>query len=322
MQPWAGCFQCARGWKGVIMDRRVRSSEARIRSAEAKLQRNQETGRRQEQVAAIGQAFSPAERHADGGLAEAVARVRNGDDEAYEVIYAACDRELRAFVGKRHGHLGDAFVDEVDIRTHEYVFSNLNRYNPDRGVSFQTWVNWQSNNVAIQVKAEWFDLHKVRTPDGRWERVAGSVPMDEAAREVMLGSPPEPPDAPWRRHRLWKEYEALSNEGRLSVALHDICGLTLPETASALGMPLIRLRRLLDQCHSRLRKRLKRAGIRPGESMPHYGMVARYGNDGTGYEEEWTATETARLPFVPDSLDSTALEPEEEGLEERTESDA
>jgi DNA-directed RNA polymerase specialized sigma24 family protein len=249
-------------------------------------------------------------------LTAAIGRVLSGDVESYEVIYYETERSLRSYIGRRYGHISDAFVDEVDIRTHEYVFSHLNRYDSDRGASFQTWVNWQSNNVAIQVKAEWLGLRKVRTEDERWVRVAGIINMDTTALEVVAGATAEPADAAWRRHLLWREYDALSNEGRLSVALHDIAGLTLPETAAALGVPESRLRRLLDKCHNRLRKRLTRAGVRPVECRPHFGMV-RYEVNDTGYDEDWSAWQSTELPAEPDSPDEEAERSGEEGETEQ-----
>jgi RNA polymerase sigma factor (sigma-70 family) len=249
-------------------------------------------------------------------LTDAIQRVLNGDEQAYAVIYNETEVSLRSYIGQRYGHISDAFVDEVDIRTHEHVFRNINRYNSDGGVTFQTWMNWQSHNVAGQVKAEWLNLRKVRTPDGHWERIASVIAMDEASLDAGAGTPPEPPDAAWRQHVLWKEYDALSNEGRLSIALHDIHGFTLPETAKALGMPESRLRRLLDRCHRRLRKRLTRAGVGPVECQPQYGMV-RYESNDTGHDEDWTASETTELPVEPESQDDMAGQSGEEGETEQ-----
>jgi hypothetical protein len=117
--------------------------------------------------------------------------------------------------------------------------------------------------------------------------------------------PAEVHEAEWQSRQLWLEYAALAEEGRLSTALHDMEGLTLAQTAEALKMPLIRLRRLLDRNHSRLRKRLKRRGVRLVEHEPYYGMV-RSETDDTGYDDDWSASVTAFLPVDPDDLDRAA----------------
>jgi len=94
---------------------------------------------------------------------------------------------------------------------------------------------------------------------------------------------------------LWEEYEALATEARRSVTLHDIDGMTLAESALALGIPVSRLRRHLDQAHNHFRSRLKRLGVRPVERETHYGMV-RHETDSTGYDDDWTASATEFLP--------------------------
>jgi len=210
--------------------------------------------------------------------------------------------------------LGDDFVDEVDVRTHEYVFENLNLYKSDDS-SFQTWMNWASRNIALRVMTERFNLRKVRTPDGKWQRVAVSIAMDEEALALVARTVPGPEeihDAEWQRHLLWQAYDALANDGRLSVALYDIGGRTLADTARELGMPVIRLRRLLEKNHRRLGRRLKRAGVRLVERAPHYGRVWQ-DPDVTWYDDDWTSTQTADLPAEPDSRSGAAAEEKDEG---------
>ena len=248
-----------------------------------------------------------------GRIAEAISRVRAGDVNAYEEIYAVCDGALRAFMSRRYGYLGNDFVDEVDVRTHEYVFENLNLYKSG-GSSFQTWMNWASRNIALRVMTERFNLRKVMNADGRWERVAVSIAMDEEALALVARTVPGPEeihDAEWQRHLLWQEYDALANDGRLSVTHYDLGGGSLADVARDLGMPVIRLRRLLEKNHRRLRGRLKRAGVSPVEREPHYGRVWQ-DPDVTSYDDDWTATQTAGLPAEPVSRSGAAAKEIEE----------
>ena len=230
-------------------------------------------------------------------LTAAIRRVLSGDINAYEEIYLATDGALRAFVGTRYQHLGRDFSDEVSVRTHEYVLTHLDRYDASRGASFQTWMNWQSRNVAAKVAAEWFNLRRVRV-GGRVQRVSRSVAVDGEALEMLARAEPDPAavrEAESDSEVLWEEYEALATEARRSVTLHDIDGMTLAESALALGIPVSRLRRHLDQAHNHFRSRLKRLGVRPVEREPHFGMV-RYDTDTTDYDDDWTASTTAFLP--------------------------
>jgi DNA-directed RNA polymerase specialized sigma24 family protein len=200
-------------------------------------------------------------------------------------------------VGSRYWHLGKDFSDEVSVRTHEYVLSRLSRYDPGRGALFQTWLNWQSRNVAAKVAAEWFNLRRVNV-GGRWQRMSRTVAVDEEGLEMLCRPVPDPADVREAESDslvLRQEYEALAAEGKLSVTAHDMDGMTLAESALVLGIPVIRLRRLLDRSHSRLRKRLSRLGVRPVEREPHFGRV-RYETDNTDYDDDWTASATAFLP--------------------------
>ena len=252
-------------------------------------------------------------RSAADAVAAAIARVLSGDVDAYAVIYELCDSSLRSYIGAQYGHLGDDFVDEVDVRTHEYVFENLNLYKSG-GSSFQTWMNWASRNIALRVMTERFNLRKVMNADGRWERVAVSIAMDEEALALVARTVPGPEeihDAEWQRHLLWQEYDALANDGRLSVTHYDLGDRTLADVARDLGMPVIRLRRLLEKNHRRLRGRLKRAGVSPVEREPHYGRVWQ-DPDVTWYDDDWTSTQTADLPDEPDSRSGAAAKEIEE----------
>jgi RNA polymerase sigma factor (sigma-70 family) len=255
----------------------------------------------------MGQFLNPKE------VTDAIPQVQNGNVNSYDIIYNITNSSLRSQIGARYGHLGDDFVNEVTNCTHVYVFQNLDKYNPDDS-SFQTWMNWVSRNVALTVMTERFNLRKVMNADGRWERVAVSIAMDEEALALVARTVPGPEeihDAEWQRHLLWQEYDALANDGRLSVTHYDLGDRSLADVARDLGMPVIRLRRLLEKNHRRLRIRLKRAGVRLVEREPHYGRVWQ-DPDVTWYDDDWTSTQTADLPAEPDSRSGAAAKEIEE----------
>ena len=111
----------------------------------------------------------------------AVQRVLAGDENGYELVYKAHDPSLRAFIGTRYGHLGADFLEEVAARTHERVLSKLDKFDPNRGASFQTWMNWQALGVAREVIEEWYGVRRVR--DGKGKR--RDVPRFEVYDEEL-----------------------------------------------------------------------------------------------------------------------------------------
>ena len=310
-------LMCSGLERKVRMVRRNQNSECRDQDAELQEQRDGGIERPRDRVANSESGrksivHSPVSMQR--GIAAAIARVLSGDVDAYAVIYELCDRPLRSYVGARYGHLGDDFVDEVATCTHEYVFQNLDKYNPGDS-SLQTWINWASRNVALSVLTERFNLRKVKTADGKWERVAVSIAMDEEALALVARTVPGPEeirDAEWQQHLLWQEYDALANDGRLSVTRYDLGDRSLADVARELGMPVIRLRRLLEKNHRRLRGRLKRAGVSQVEREPHYGRVWQ-DPDVTWYDDDWTATQTADPPDEPDTLVGAVAREKDEG---------
>jgi len=221
---------------------------------------------------------------------QAIAHTLTADIDAYAVIYEVCDGPLRAFIGSRYGHLGRDFANEVAIRTHEYAVTHLDEYDPNKGASVQTWLNWQSLNVAKLAIPDWCDPKTEPFDEKRHNRWAASVP-----------GPAELYEAKRRSQLLNQEYNALDEDGRLSVALHDEQGLSVRETARRTGMPVIRVRRLLEQKHHRLARRLRRLGVRPVETdstpAPMWTQP-----DSSDKDDDWTASVTAVLPDGPDTL--------------------
>ena len=243
-------------------------------------------------------------------LTAAIRRVLSGDVESYEVIHKHADGPLRLHVARRHGlSTDDDFVDEVVLRTHEYVLNHLNLYNSDRGATFQRWMEVQSLNVAREVIIERRDLHRLG-PRGQRKYVELGENFDEELhpqRASPRPGPAEEHESRERSRRLWQAYERLDREGRLSVALRDIEDLNLDETAAQLNKSLISVRRQLERSHDWLREEFKRQDVRPVECEPYYGRV-RYESDDTGYDDDWTASVMAELPDDPDNLVGAAAE--------------
>jgi RNA polymerase sigma factor (sigma-70 family) len=207
---------------------------------------------------------------------------------------------LRSFVGRRYGRFGDEFIDEVAILTHERAFARLNEYQTDKGASFQTWMNWQSRAAAKQVMRERYGSRFVQYAEVRHEPWVETVPGPADIYEES------------RRSRvLRQELLALSEDGRLSVTLHDKDGLTFAETAQAAGTTVKRVRLTREQALAVLERRLQERGVSPAEvdSTP---VPAWHGWDVTDRDDEWTASVTAVLPDGPSSLVGAAAREEDE----------
>ena len=235
----------------------------------------------------------------------AIQQILAGDGSSYEIIYDACDCPLRAFIGARYKHCSDDYVDEVAIRTHERVLSKLHEYNPDKGSSFQTWMNWQALAEASKVKEQWFGSRMVHLDEEKHEpwAVTSTGPAEEYAKKQ-------------RSRVLWQEYERLAGDGRLSVSLHDLDGLTFAKTAEKSGLPLIRVRREREQALKKLRRALRRRKFNPVEvdstPVPIWGKPDTLGN-----EDDWAAPALVPRPDGPDTLvDAAAKEQRKEELEE------
>ena len=233
-------------------------------------------------------------------LARAVKLVLAGDVNAYEGIYAACDEALKAFVGRRYGHLGQDFVEEVAIRTHEFAFTHINEYSSDRGASFKTWLFWRARDVAKHVRREWYGRRFVR--------------FSQAQHEAYAISDTGPVDI-YEERRLWRvlheETEALPESERQTVVFHDIKARSHPEMARASGLTYEQVRYRRRLVLKRLRKRLKERGVRP-VPMDTTPVPIWCGKDNTDTNDDYTTSVTAVLPTEPPTLVGAAAREEGE----------
>jgi RNA polymerase sigma factor (sigma-70 family) len=234
-------------------------------------------------------------------LRPAIVRVRGGELNAYKAIYEVCDRPLRSFIGRRYGLFGSDFVDEVAIRTHEYAFTHIDKYDSDKGASFQTWLNWQSRNIAAQVMAEWAVRGR---PHRAKKHEAGSTTA--AGPETELA-------ARLRDRALKEELTALPDDERLVILYHDLEMLTLAETAEATSLTIRQVRYKRAKGLATMKRRLQARGVEPVEidmtPVPIY-----HGWDCTEPDDDFTVSVTAVLPEGPRTLEGAAAQdvPQEE----------
>jgi DNA-directed RNA polymerase specialized sigma24 family protein len=232
-------------------------------------------------------------------ITNALKRLSEGDTSAHDIIYKECDGPLRLFVASRYGYRGSRFVTEVVARTHTRAFLYLHEYDEEKRASLLTWYRWQSRRAASEVMAELTDPRLVRYDETKHEAWTSTV-----------AGPAEVYEDKRRSRVLREEQEALSEDSRLSVSLHDKDGLTFAETAKATGLPVIRVRRNREQALAVMKRRLQERGVRPVEvdSTP---VPIFYGWDHTEPDDDFTESVTAVLPDGPDTLAGAAARQEE-----------
>jgi RNA polymerase sigma factor (sigma-70 family) len=225
----------------------------------------------------------------DKEVLEAIQRSLGGKDGEYDLINYIIDHRVRAYVRRRYRWAGPDFINEVVARSHGYIRSRLGEYQPDKGPFF-TWVIYHVLNVAKLVKTEWFGSKFVPFDERKHERWAPSV-----------AGPSEKYEDARRSRELWLAFDALPEDCRTSIRLHDREGLTFEETAKRMGVTVGQLRGIRNRGLAVLKRRLQERGVSPTEvdSTP---VPIWHGWDTTGNQDDWTATVTAVLPDGPDSL--------------------
>jgi len=240
---------------------------------------------------------------ADHTVLPAVQRVLAGDVSSYELVHNVCDRPLRAFIGARFKQHGGDFIDEVAARTHAFAVSNLKLFDPNKA-AFQTWLCLRSLNFAEQVRLEWYGYYRPRDRKGRRQVVPRFETFDEEVHAQYVPAVPGPEEVRARDERsrvLQQEYESLAEQGRLSIACHDVEGLTFTQTARRLGIGVSRVRRERERALAVLKRRMQQRGIQPFDREPAPTRIDGYGQS-FGDEDDWCASVTAGLPDGPDTL--------------------
>ena len=222
-------------------------------------------------------------------IIEAIQRSLGSKDGEYDLINHIIDHRVRAYVRRRFRWAGPDFINEVIARSHGYIRSRLGEYKPDKG-RFFTWAIYQVLNVAKLVKEEWFGTKFVSFDERKHEKWASSV-----------AGPSEKYEDARRSRELLLALDALPEDCRTSIRLHDREGLTFEETAKRMGVTVGKLRGIRNRGLAVLKRRLQERGVSPTEvdSTP---VPIWYGWDTTGNHDDWTATATVVLPDGPDTL--------------------
>jgi len=151
---------------------------------------------------------------------EAVARVLSGDREAFRVLVDRYGQRIVAFCGSRLRSDDEArdIAQEVFVR----AYRSLAAFR--QGESFPAWLfAIAANQLRSRFRAFASDRHKVEAAGSEAASAAPADPADEAADAI-------------RAQALRKAVAALPRDHRLPVELYYFGGLSVAETARAMGL--------------------------------------------------------------------------------------
>jgi RNA polymerase sigma-70 factor (ECF subfamily) len=173
-----------------------------------------------------------------GSVAAALARVREGETEAFAIVVKAYQRRLLSLCVAMLGDLGAA--EEVTQDAFTRAFRYLESFDIRR--PFYPWLA----KIAVRLVQQ----YKVRRQTSELRSTV----------EIDLAGPKEHPLATMirdeRGQQLWAAVLQLPERERAAVVLHFRQELTVQETANALGVTAGTVKTLLFRARRHLRERL------------------------------------------------------------------
>jgi RNA polymerase sigma-70 factor, ECF subfamily len=211
---------------------------------------------------AIDGGLAPASRHSAGGVqvpaslyeamsdAEAMLRVKAGDDAAFEYLVSKFRRPMLSFM-YRNAHntaVAEELAQEVFLR----VYRSRQTYNAE--AKFSTWLYRIATNLAVN-----------HARDTKHERPELSVNLDEPDSETgtTIDLPDGSPSAEQmllRRERLAairQHVQNLPERQRMAVLMHKYQGMDYAQIADVLKLSESAVKSLLFRAYETLRGKLK-----------------------------------------------------------------
>jgi RNA polymerase sigma-70 factor (ECF subfamily) len=191
---------------------------------------------------------------------DAVARAREGDQEAFRVLverYQGRAHRLALRVLRDEEQARDA-VQDAFLKVH----SNLGRF--ENRSSFYTWLYRLVMNVCLDAKRRDRSSRFVDTPElGDLERIATheSMPASEQKWRSHEEAPDEAFDRAQLRDAVARAITALPDASRETLILREIEGLSYAEIAEALDIPKGTVMSRLHYARRRVQELLREAGM-------------------------------------------------------------
>jgi RNA polymerase sigma-70 factor (ECF subfamily) len=191
---------------------------------------------------------------------DAVARAREGDQEAFRVL-------VERYQGRAHRLALRVLCDEEQARDAVQdaflkVHSNLGRF--ENRSSFYTWLYRLVMNVCLDAKRRDRSSRFVDTPElGDLERIATheSMPASEQKWRSHEEAPDEAFDRAQLRDAVARAITALPDASRETLILREIEGLSYAEIAEALDIPKGTVMSRLHYARRRVQELLREAGM-------------------------------------------------------------
>jgi RNA polymerase sigma-70 factor (ECF subfamily) len=191
---------------------------------------------------------------------DAVARAREGDQEAFRVL-------VERYQGRAHLLAIRVFGDEEQARDAVQdaflkVHSNLGRF--ENRSSFYTWLYRLVMNVCLDAKRRDRSSRFVDTPElGDLERVATheTMPASEQHFRVHEEAPDDALDRSLLRDAVARAITALPDAARETLILREVEGLSYSEIAEALDIPKGTVMSRLHYARRRVQELLREVGM-------------------------------------------------------------
>jgi RNA polymerase sigma-70 factor (ECF subfamily) len=191
---------------------------------------------------------------------DAVARAREGDQEAFRVLverYQGRAHRLALRVLRDEEQARDA-VQDAFLKVH----SNLGRF--ENRSSFYTWLYRLVMNVCLDAKRRDRSSRFVDTPElGDLERIATqeSMPASEQHWRSHEEAPDDALDRSELRDAVAGAITALPDAARETLILREVEGLSYSEIAEALDIPKGTVMSRLHYARRRVQELLREAGM-------------------------------------------------------------
>lgn len=173
-----------------------------------------------------------------------VARVRDGNDRAFEVLYDRYGSRIAAFV---YGYVNDhARTEDV---TQEVFFSALRRMRAtEQAIDFRPWIHEIARNACI----DQFRRSSSRAQELSFDEGESLVPADRARLVAAGGAPEDAADDAQRLNDLYGALGDLSESHHRILVLRELEGRSYQEIGERMGISKAGVESTLFRARKRL----------------------------------------------------------------------